>query len=179
MRLSLLALAAGVVPFALAHPLEKRENALPPVNSAVDESVLQLVRTTRPITANDDTDVSQALYLEHLELSLYTGGFNNFTDAEYEAAGFPPGFRENVGIIAEVHLILHAEESHLTDSFVIARECPCLNVSLYLDQGRLLSNTMLPLLLSLHRPGLIRRLGEYDHICGHWCLSRRCITTYG
>lgn len=47
-------------------------------------------------------DTSQALYLEHLEQSLYTGGFNNFTDAEYEAAGFPPGFRENVGVIAEV-----------------------------------------------------------------------------
>lgn len=44
----------------------------------------------------------QALYLEHLEQSLYSGGFNNFTDAEYEAAGFPAGFRENVGVIAEV-----------------------------------------------------------------------------
>lgn len=43
MRLSILALASGIVPFALTHPLEKRENALPPVNSATDESVLQLV----------------------------------------------------------------------------------------------------------------------------------------
>ena len=51
-------------------------------------------------------DTSQALYLEHLEQSLYTGGFNNFTDAEYEAAGFPPGFRENVGVIAEVCSII-------------------------------------------------------------------------
>ena len=25
-----------------------------------------------------------------------------FTDAEYTAAGFPPGFRENVGVIASV-----------------------------------------------------------------------------
>ena len=43
MRLSILALASGIVPLALTHPLEKRENALPPVNSATDESVLQLV----------------------------------------------------------------------------------------------------------------------------------------
>ena len=43
MRLTILALASGLLPLALAHPLEKRENALPPVNSAVDESVLQLV----------------------------------------------------------------------------------------------------------------------------------------
>lgn len=43
MRLSLLALASGIVPLALTHPLEKRENTLPPVNSATDESVLQLV----------------------------------------------------------------------------------------------------------------------------------------
>ncbi|CAD6591156.1 MAG: hypothetical protein ASARMPRED_005243 [Alectoria sarmentosa] len=75
----LVGLAASVV----AHPLEKRANTLPPVDSATDESVLQL-----------------ALYLEHLELALYTGGYVNFTDAEYTAAGFPAGFRENVGVIA-------------------------------------------------------------------------------
>ncbi|KAL8650582.1 MAG: hypothetical protein Q9226_005087 [Calogaya cf. arnoldii] len=78
------ALALGLLPLAFSHPLEKRQNALPPVNSAHDESVLQL-----------------ALYLEHLELSLYSGGFENFTDAEYTAAGFPPGFRHNVGVIAD------------------------------------------------------------------------------
>ncbi|KAI4240223.1 MAG: hypothetical protein L6R40_005252 [Gallowayella cf. fulva] len=78
------AVALGLLPLALSHPVEKRQNALPPVNSATDESVLQL-----------------ALYLEHLELSLYTGGYTNFTDAEYTAAGFPPGFRENVGVIAD------------------------------------------------------------------------------
>lgn len=43
MRLRILALASGLLPLAITHPLEKRENALPPVNSAVDESVLQLV----------------------------------------------------------------------------------------------------------------------------------------
>ncbi|KAL6713741.1 hypothetical protein ACLMJK_008233 [Lecanora helva] len=77
-------MAAGFVGSALAHPLNKRENALPPVNSTMDMNVVQL-----------------ALYLEHLELSLYTGGYENFTDAQYTAAGFPPGFRENVGVIAQ------------------------------------------------------------------------------
>ena len=76
---------AGLVTSVVAAPVEKRANALPPVVSATDESVLQL-----------------ALYLEHLELALYTGGFENFTDAEYTAAGFPAGFRENVGVIASV-----------------------------------------------------------------------------
>lgn len=76
---------AGLMASVLAAPVEKRANTLPPVDSATDESVLQL-----------------ALYLEHLELALYTGGYENFTDAEYTAAGFPAGFRENVGVIASV-----------------------------------------------------------------------------
>lgn len=82
--------AMASVPLAFSHPLEKRQNALPPVNSATDASVLQL-----------------ALYLEHLEQNLYHGGFDNFTDAEYIADGFPPGFRENVGVIAAVSLTSH------------------------------------------------------------------------
>ena len=86
MHLSNLLLALGLAPLALAHPLEKRQS-LPPIVSATDESVLQL-----------------ALYLEHLEQSLYHGGFDNFTDAEYNAQGFPAGFRENVGVIAAVSL---------------------------------------------------------------------------
>ncbi len=85
MRFTIACVAAALVASTLAHPVEKRANALPPVNSATDELVLQL-----------------ALYLEHLELSLYTGGYVNFTDAQYTAAGFPPGFRENVGVIAQV-----------------------------------------------------------------------------
>ncbi|KAL8813783.1 MAG: hypothetical protein Q9223_006954 [Gallowayella weberi] len=85
MLFSSAAVALGLLPLAFAHPVEKRQNALPPVNSSTDESVLQL-----------------ALYLEHLELSLYSGGYTNFTDAQYTAAGFPPGFRENVGVIADV-----------------------------------------------------------------------------
>ena len=80
-----IACLAGLVVSVVAAPVEKRANTLPPVDSATDESVLQL-----------------ALYLEHLELALYTGGFENFTDAEYTAAGFPPGFHENVGVIASV-----------------------------------------------------------------------------
>ncbi|KAI4126520.1 MAG: hypothetical protein LQ338_003710 [Usnochroma carphineum] len=83
--------ATALLPLAFSHPVEKRQNALPPVNSAVDELVLQL-----------------ALYQEHLEFSLYTGGFENFTDAQYTAAGFPPGFRENVGVIAQ-HEAVHAQ----------------------------------------------------------------------
>lgn len=85
MRFSQVCVAVGLAGRAIAHPLEKRQNALPPVDSMTDELVAQL-----------------ALYLEHLELSLYTGGCDNFTDADYTAAGFPPGFRENVCVIAQV-----------------------------------------------------------------------------
>ena len=87
MHLSGFTVAFSLLLTAFSQPVEKRQNALPPVNSLTDESVLQL-----------------ALYLEHLEQSLYTGGFNNFTDAQYTAAGFPAGFRENVGVIAQVWL---------------------------------------------------------------------------
>ena len=85
MRLTASCLALGLITSSLAHPVEKRADALPPVASTTDESVLQL-----------------ALYLEHLETALYTGGYENFTDAQYTAAGFPPGFRDNVGVIAQV-----------------------------------------------------------------------------
>ncbi|KAL8730732.1 MAG: hypothetical protein Q9181_004570 [Wetmoreana brouardii] len=96
MIFSTAALTLGLLSLASSHPLEKRntpqpQNALPPINSAADENVAQL-----------------ALYLEHLELNLYTGGFNNFTDAQYTAAGFPPGFRENVGVIAQ-HEQVHSD----------------------------------------------------------------------
>ena len=83
MRFYSTTIAASLIGSTLAHPVEKR--ALPPVTSATDESVLQL-----------------ALYLEHLETALYTGGYENFTDAQYTAAGFPAGFRDNVGVIAQV-----------------------------------------------------------------------------
>lgn len=87
MRLTFACLAS-LLASAVAAPVEKRVNTLPPVDSATDESVLQL-----------------ALYLEHLELALYTGGYENFMDAEYTAAGFPAGFRENVGVIASVRCL--------------------------------------------------------------------------
>ena len=90
MRFTTAVMAAGLVGSTFAHPVEKRANMLPPVNSTTDMSVLQL-----------------ALYLEHLETALYTGGYVNFTDAQYTAAGFPPGFRENVGVIAQVYDLEH------------------------------------------------------------------------
>jgi len=55
----------------------------------------------RALSANDTAVVQLAHYLENLEFSLYSGGFSNFTDAQYTAAGFPTGFRENVGVIAK------------------------------------------------------------------------------
>ena len=75
-------LAVAFASLAVAAPASKRQTA-PAALSTDDINVLQL-----------------AHYLENLELSLYSGGYNNFTDAQYTAAGFPAGFRDNVGVIA-------------------------------------------------------------------------------
>ncbi|KAL9094190.1 MAG: hypothetical protein Q9165_003605 [Trypethelium subeluteriae] len=71
-----------------AHPLEKK--AVP------------------TLSQNDTNTLQLAHYLELLELNLYTGGCNNFTDAQYTSAGFPTGFRENVCVIAG-HEQVHAD----------------------------------------------------------------------
>ncbi|KAI4213076.1 MAG: hypothetical protein LQ351_004230 [Letrouitia transgressa] len=91
MRSASFSIVLGLLPLVAAHPVEKRQNTLPPVVSAQDASVLQL-----------------ALYLEHLEQSLYHGGYNNFSEAQYTAAGFPAGFRDNVNVIAQ-HEDTHAQ----------------------------------------------------------------------
>lgn len=55
----------------------------------------------RALSADDQSVLQLAEYLEHLEFALYTGGCDNFTDAQYTAEGFPSGFRENVCVIAQ------------------------------------------------------------------------------
>ncbi|KAI9826421.1 MAG: hypothetical protein M1819_007384 [Sarea resinae] len=55
----------------------------------------------RALSTSDTTILQLALYLEHLEFSLYSGGCDNFNDAQYTAQGFPAGFRENVCVIAD------------------------------------------------------------------------------
>jgi len=77
--MQLITKVAALLPVVAALPLEGRQAAL----SQNDVAVLQL-----------------AHYLENLEFNLYTGGYNNFTDAQYLAAGFPEGFRDNIGLTA-------------------------------------------------------------------------------
>ena len=72
----------SLLAFALAHPLEKRGG----------------------LSANDTNTLQLALYLEHLEFVLYSSGYANFSEAQYESAGFPLGFRDNVNVIAQVLL---------------------------------------------------------------------------
>ena len=75
--------------------------------SSLALSLLPLISTAptllqkRTISDSDTSVLQLALYLEHLEFHLYTGGYENFTDAEYVAAGFPSGYRDNVGVIAQ------------------------------------------------------------------------------
>jgi hypothetical protein len=68
----------------------------------------------RGLSANDSNTLSLALYLEHLEFALYSGGFNAFDDAAYEADGFPPGYRENINVIAGVWILPSVRISSLT-----------------------------------------------------------------
>lgn len=81
MRSSIIALGLSLGLASAAPALEKRYalNSLSPT----DVTVLQL-----------------ALYLEHLEFSLYSGGYANFTDAQYTAAGLPFPFRKNINVTA-------------------------------------------------------------------------------
>ena len=74
---------------ALAHPIGTTEKA------TIEK---------RALSDNDTSVLQLALFLEHLEFALYTGGFEAFTDGEYTAAGFPAGFRDNVGLIAQVSM---------------------------------------------------------------------------
>lgn len=84
MQFSTALFAIGVLPFHSVAPVLKR--AL----SVSDVAVLQL-----------------ALFLERLEFGLFTGGYQNFTDAQYVADGFLSGFRDNIGLIASVRIITY------------------------------------------------------------------------
>ena len=71
-----------------------------PLFSPASAAPVQLEK--RALSANDTMVLKLANTLEYLELSLYSGGHDNFSDADFTAAGFPAGFRDNVGVIAEV-----------------------------------------------------------------------------
>ncbi len=60
------------------------------------------VLSKRALSETETSVLQLALYLERLEFTLYTQGFNNYTEEQYRAAGFEPEFRANVGKIAEV-----------------------------------------------------------------------------
>lgn len=61
----------------------------------------------RSLSESDISVLSLALYLEHLEYALYSGGYEAFTAAQYEADGLSSAFRDNVLVIAQ-HEAIHA-----------------------------------------------------------------------
>ena len=65
----------------------------------------------RALSENDISVLKLANTLEYLEQTLYSGGYNKFSDAEFTADGFPAGFRDNVGIIAEVRTPHNTQKS--------------------------------------------------------------------
>ena len=60
----------------------------------------------RALSENDMATLKLALYLEHLEYALYSGAYEAFSEAQYEADRLPAPFRDNVNVIAQV-LRLH------------------------------------------------------------------------
>lgn len=65
-------------------------------------------RQAMSLSADDIAVLQLAHYLENLEYALYSGGYSSYTDEQYTAAGFPAGFRANVGLTAQQELT-HAE----------------------------------------------------------------------
>lgn len=61
----------------------------------------------RSLSESDISVLSLALYLEHLEYALYSGGYEAFTAAQYEADRLSSAFRDNVLVIAQ-HEAIHA-----------------------------------------------------------------------
>lgn len=89
MYTQLLTLAAAIVvlPLSLAAP--------------TDSKIVKRQAGSGSLSQSDMNVVELALFLEHLEYNLYTGGYENFTDAQYQQYGFPAGFRDGVGVTAQ------------------------------------------------------------------------------
>ncbi|KAI9812879.1 MAG: hypothetical protein M1827_004397 [Pycnora praestabilis] len=113
MRLSIISLALAALPLISAHPTATLQK--------------------RALSANDTAVLQLALYLEHLEFSLYSGGYQNFTEAQYEAEGFPNGFRDNVEVIASQEATHAATISSVLTANGVTPVAPCLYKFPYTD----------------------------------------------
>lgn len=87
MKLSLFATTAAIASTVTASPLNRGAG-------------LAQTGASGSLSANDVLVVQLATYLEHLETSLYSGGYANFTEAQYDASGLPAPFRENMNVTA-------------------------------------------------------------------------------
>jgi len=61
----------------------------------------QVVLPAGPLPLTETDTLNLALYLEHIEYTLYTQGYNNYSLAQYEAAGLTETFRNRVLEVAE------------------------------------------------------------------------------
>jgi len=57
-----------------------------------------------PLSSDDVAILQLALYLEKLEGTLYSKGFNQFNEQQFEMEGFARPFRDNVGLIVKVEI---------------------------------------------------------------------------
>ena len=93
---------------SIAHPLDARTNnpSAPPAPrpDQSPHSGPPNKPVPKVLSVNDQNVLNLANYLENLEFNLYSGGYNNYSDAQYAADGFPQGFRDNVKVIADVCL---------------------------------------------------------------------------
>jgi len=85
----------AVLPFSLAAPMDGGVVGRQSSSGTLSQS------NSGTLSQSDMNIVELALFLEHLEYNLYTGGFENFTEEQYEQFGFPAGFRDGVGVTAQ------------------------------------------------------------------------------
>lgn len=174
--LQLLTLAAlAVLPFSLAAPTKN--------------NILR--RQSGFLSQSDMNVVELALFLEHLEYNLYTGGYENFTDAEYSQYGFPAGFRDGIGLTAQQEAIHAATLTQVLESNGVTPVPNCTYNFPYSNPkvGILQTIYTFPLVSSksimsiahtllIYQTG-IHRTGQYDHNGGNRCIFRGSTRPHG
>ena len=176
--LSLLAFAGA----SIAHPLEPR-NDPPKADKAPSSGPPNQPVLPKVLSTNDLNVLNLALFLENLEFNLYSGGYNNYSEEQYAADGFPIGFRANVAVIADVCLIplslpirapLHLPQLPPTQPLTSppARAHPHRNHLYRPHHLRQNPPPTLHLRLPRHLPQILRRPRQRHHLHRHRCLPR-------
>ena len=87
-----------------------------PALAAISALVSASPISKRALSDNDINTLQLALYMEHIELSLYSEGCNVFSEAQFTAGGFPAGFHSSICVIAGVSRAVRSVRELTTDN---------------------------------------------------------------